>query len=48
MCELLWPDAPADEHRKEIVDLLTSGHYGSLPAAIFAAHDDTGKLTGFL
>jgi aminoglycoside 6'-N-acetyltransferase I len=48
MCELLWPDTPADEHRKEIADLLTSGHYGSLPAAIFVAHNDTGKLTGFL
>ena len=48
MCELLWPDTPADEHRKEIVHLLTSGHYGSLPATILVAHDDTDKLTGFL
>ena len=48
MCELLWPDTPADEHRKEIVHLLTSGHYGSLPTVIFVAHDNTGKLTGFL
>lgn len=48
MCELLWPGTPTDEHRKEIADLLASGHYGALPAAIFVAHDDSGKLTGFL
>ena len=29
MCELLWPDTSSDEHRKEIVKLLTSGHYDS-------------------
>jgi aminoglycoside 6'-N-acetyltransferase I len=48
MCELLWPDAPADEHSKEIVQLLASGHYGTLPATIFVAHDETDKLNGFL
>ncbi|HMH12225.1 MAG TPA: GNAT family N-acetyltransferase [Edaphobacter sp.] len=48
MCELLWPDATADEHRKDITDLLTSGYSGTLPATIFVAHDETGNLTGFL
>ena len=48
MCELLWPDTPATEHRKEIAVLLTTGNCGTLPAAIFVAHDETGKLTGFL
>ena len=48
MCELLWPDATADEHRKDIADLLTSCYSGTLPATIFVAHDETGNLTGFL
>jgi aminoglycoside 6'-N-acetyltransferase I len=48
MCELLWPDTPVDEHRKEIAYLLTSGHYGTLPATIFVAQDETDKLIGFL
>jgi aminoglycoside 6'-N-acetyltransferase I len=48
MCELLWPDAPAEEHHKEVLHLLTSGDYGTLPATIFVSHDETGNLTGFL
>lgn len=48
MCELLWPDIPAGEHRGEITTLLTSGSSGTLPATIFVAHDEAGKLTGFL
>jgi aminoglycoside 6'-N-acetyltransferase I len=48
MCALLWSDTPAGEHRREIALLLTSGHYGTLPATIFVAHDQTSKLAGFL
>jgi aminoglycoside 6'-N-acetyltransferase I len=48
MCELLWPGTPAAELHKEIVNLLTTGHCGTLPATIFVAQDETGKLTGFL
>ena len=48
MSELLWPDSPADEHRKEITTLLISGRSGTLPATIFVAQDETGKLAGFL
>jgi aminoglycoside 6'-N-acetyltransferase I len=48
MCELLWPDTPANKHRDEITTLLTSGRSGTLPATIFVTQDETGKLTGFL
>ena len=48
MCELLWPNTPANEHRKEVTLLLASGRSGTLPATIFVAHDEAGKLTGFL
>lgn len=48
MCELLWPGTPADEHHKEIVQILASGRCGTLPATILVAQDETGKLTGFL
>jgi aminoglycoside 6'-N-acetyltransferase I len=48
MCELLWPDILVAEHHDEIFNLLTTGHCGTLPATIFVAHDETGKLTGFL
>lgn len=48
MCELLWPETPADEHSEEIELLLNSGMCGILPAAILVSHDETGELTGFL
>jgi aminoglycoside 6'-N-acetyltransferase I len=48
MCEALWPDTTAEEHRKEVVILLESGVYGTLPATIFVAQDESDRLTGFL
>ncbi len=48
MCELLWPETPMEEHRKEIDLLLSSGISGTLPAAILVSHDEDGALTGFL
>lgn len=49
MCELLWPDAPAAEHKVEIEPVLRTGRCGTLPAAIFVSFDSRGDdLTGFL
>jgi len=49
MCELLWPDAPAEEHRVEIEPLIRTGRCGTLPAAIFVSCDgESDDLTGFL
>ena len=48
MCELLWPDASREEHRRELEPILCSGRYGTLPMAILVSHDNDGKLTGFI
>jgi aminoglycoside 6'-N-acetyltransferase I len=47
MCALLWPDAPASEHRRELESLLHSGRSGTLPLAIFVAHEGE-ELLGFV
>ena len=52
MCELLWPESSAEEHRKELEAVLQSGKYGTLPMAILVSHDvsrgEDGTLTGFI
>ena len=49
MCELLWPDAPAAEHRVEIEQMLRTGRCGTLPGAIFVSYgSESDDLTGFL
>lgn len=48
MCAALWPDATEKEHRAEIDWLLKTRMSGTLPATIFVAEDDTGRLAGFL
>jgi len=48
MCAQLWPDSPIEEHRRELESALRSGMNGTLPAAILAAQDSDGLLTGFL
>jgi aminoglycoside 6'-N-acetyltransferase I len=48
MRNLLWPDATAEEHRKELEIILRVGKYGTLPMAILVAHSEDGTLTGFL
>lgn len=47
MCALLWPDAPAEEHRAEIEALLKTRRCGTLPATVFVAQSNQ-RLTGFL
>lgn len=48
MCNLLWPDASREEHRRELEAILRSRRYGTLPMAILVSHDNDGKLTGFI
>jgi aminoglycoside 6'-N-acetyltransferase I len=48
MCELLWPDSPMEEHRKEVASILSSGMYGTHPMAIFLSLDDEAAPTGFI
>lgn len=48
MCALLWPDASAEEHGRDIGLVLNSGKYGALPATIFVSSTEDDALTGFL
>jgi aminoglycoside 6'-N-acetyltransferase I len=40
MCALLWPDAPIEEHSRELDTTLRTGMYGTLPMAIFISQAD--------
>ena len=44
----LWPESSAEEHAGELDSRLSSGMCGILPLAIFVAHDEDGKLSGFV
>jgi aminoglycoside 6'-N-acetyltransferase I len=48
MCEILWPDASREEHRRELEAILRSRRYGTLPMAILVSHDNDGSLKGFI
>lgn len=48
MCHLLWPDATAEEHRREVEAILHSGQCGTFPVTLLVSHDDDGTLTGFI
>jgi aminoglycoside 6'-N-acetyltransferase I len=48
MCELLWPDASMEEHRKEVDTALRSGRYGTLPMSILVSQSEDEALTGFI
>jgi aminoglycoside 6'-N-acetyltransferase I len=48
MCALLWPETSIEEHRQEIGHLLTSGMYGTLPAAILISYRQEETPNGFL
>ena len=48
LCALLWPDAPAAEHRIETEQLLKTKMCGTLPSTIFVSRDENGRITGFL
>jgi len=48
MCELLWPDASIEEHRKEVDTILSSGRYGTLPMSILVSQSENEALTGFI
>jgi aminoglycoside 6'-N-acetyltransferase I len=48
MCELLWPDASAEEHARERDAILSSGKFGTLPGEILVSYEEHGALTGFI
>jgi aminoglycoside 6'-N-acetyltransferase I len=48
MRAVLWPDASAEEHFKELSAALSHGMSGSLPSAILVSHNKDGALIGFL
>jgi aminoglycoside 6'-N-acetyltransferase I len=48
MCHLLWPDASAADHARELAPIL-SGHWsGSLPVIFFLAQHHDGRVVGFI
>ncbi len=48
MCHLLWPDASAADHARELAPIL-SGHWlGSLPVIFFLAQHHDGRVIGFI
>jgi aminoglycoside 6'-N-acetyltransferase I len=48
MRHLLWPESSIEEHRREIVAILQTGKYGTLPMAILVSQKEDAALTGFL
>jgi aminoglycoside 6'-N-acetyltransferase I len=48
MRALLWPEASAEEHRKDIESALRFRMYGTLPMTILVSQNESGALTGFI
>jgi aminoglycoside 6'-N-acetyltransferase I len=48
MRALLWPDAGAEQHLKELDATFSHPMIGALPTAILVSEDENGALTGFL
>lgn len=48
MCALLWPDASAAEHARDIQMVLSTGKSGTLPALILVSCEEGGLLSGFI
>jgi aminoglycoside 6'-N-acetyltransferase I len=45
---LLWPECSLEEEKLAIDVLLSTGTSGTLPAAVFVAKADDGRIIGFL
>lgn len=48
LCQALWPEASWEEHREEVMPILSGKPRGMLPALIFVAETTAGDLAGFL
>jgi aminoglycoside 6'-N-acetyltransferase I len=48
MRSLLWPDAGAEEHSRELDTILSHRVMGTLPMMILVSEDENGELIGFL
>jgi len=48
LCFALWPDAPREEHRQEMVEILEGRNPSTLPLVHFVAETRGGRVVGFL
>lgn len=48
MRHLLWPDASADEHARDVAPLLDGIAPGQLPTVVLVGEDETRRLAGFI
>lgn len=48
MCHLLWPDANAGEHARELTPILGGNSPGPMPEIFFLAQDGEGRPIGFI
>lgn len=46
--EALWPDSSAQEHARELADLLAGKQTSTLPVAVFVLETASRELVGFL
>ena len=47
MREALWPDGSAEEHERELEQVLAGACSGTYPYVVFVAEGDDGRLIGF-
>ena len=48
LCFALWPESPHEEHRQELVEILSGRNPSTMPLIHFVAQTPGGKLVGFL
>ena len=48
LCEALWPEASCEEHKQEVMPILSGKPAATLPLVIFVAEAADGDLAGFL
>jgi len=46
--EVLWPESSAEEHAKELLEILDGKGFGTMPLAELVAEESNGALVGFL
>ena len=44
----LWPDAPAEQHEREVARAIGQGASGTMPAINFVAEAPNGEIVGFV
>jgi len=46
--EVLWPESSAEEHAKELLEILDGKGFGTMPVTELVAEERNGVLVGFL